>query len=150
MPPAAVLQNEFRFESRTAVRIGIGFGDLTSESGHGGCGPLPADARFQAAQYFKPREIPAARAEQRIKLPGRRDLALHHDRDVNVRRDAGDCAGELWRRDTNHGKVDAVQINRLPHQPWVGSKATLPQPVTEHDYRMRATGLIFFRQEAAP
>jgi site-specific DNA recombinase len=143
LAPATVLEYDLWAGPHRAVRTGIRSRDLIRQNGHCGSGLLAADAWFEAAQDFEPRKAPAARAEQRVDLPGGRDLALHHDGHVDVRSDARDRAPELGRRDAHNGESAAVQVDRLSHKRGVGSEAPLPQAITQHDHRMGAAGLVF-------
>jgi hypothetical protein len=147
MPPAAVLEQELRFNPQTGIQMGMRSGDLASQERHLGRGLLPRCARLQTAKELQPARKAVARPEEEVD-GRRRDLPHHHDRYVNVWRPAGYRAVELWRRDSHHRVRVGVETYGLSHQTRVGPEASLPQSVTEHDHRMRAGGLVFLREEA--
>ena len=72
---------------------------------------------------------------------------MHHDGNQHIRAAQLAHIVELLRHHSNHRIVLIADADRLPDQLRVGAELPVPDGMAQHDYRMCAWSLIFFRQK---
>src|SRR6185295_10506012 len=71
---------------------------------------------------------------------------LHHHRNIYISRHAQLRATKLRRHHTDDRKALAVELQFLSND-ISAAESTLPEPITDHDYRMGSRVLIVFKRD---